>query len=83
LNKEKELKEYLDRLSNLEGKLKYIKDKKLYEDIHPWLKKLSQLAELASKLLSSNEKVDIKNEVDRLGSYVVCDGILEKFIKEF
>ncbi|HBT51428.1 MAG TPA: hypothetical protein DEA49_04870 [Petrotoga sp.] len=83
LNKEKELKEYLYRLSNLEGKLKYIKDKKLYDDIHPWLKKLSQLAEIASKLLSSNEKVDIKNEVDRLGSYVVCDGILEKFIKEF
>ncbi|PNR98573.1 protein O-GlcNAcase [Petrotoga olearia] len=83
LNKEKELKEYLERLSNLEGKLKYMKDKKLYEDIHPWLKKLSQLAGVASNLISSNEKIDIKNEVDRLGSYVVCDGILEKFIKEF
>ncbi|TDX13190.1 MULTISPECIES: beta-N-acetylglucosaminidase domain-containing protein [Petrotoga] len=83
LNKKKELKEYLERLSNLEGKLRYIKDKKLYEDIHPWLKKLSQLAGVASNLLSSNEKVDIKNEVDRLDSYVVCDGILERFIEDF
>ncbi|WP_169999598.1 hypothetical protein, partial [Petrotoga halophila] len=83
LNKGEELKEYLERLSNLERKLKYMKDEKLYEDIHPWLKKLSQLAEIASKLLSSNEKVEIKNEVDKLGSYVVCDGILERFIREF
>jgi hyaluronoglucosaminidase len=83
LNKGKELKEYLERLSNLDRKLKYMKDKKLYEDIQPWLKKLSQLAEIASKLLSSNEKVEIKNEIDRLDSYVVCDGILERFIKEF
>ncbi|PNR98885.1 hyaluronidase [Petrotoga mexicana DSM 14811] len=83
LNKGEELKEYLERLSNLDRKLKYMKNEKLYEDIHPWLKKLSQLAEIASKLFSSSEKVEIKNEVDKLGSYVVCDGILEKFIKDF
>jgi len=83
LNKKKELKEYLERLRDLERKLKYIKDKKLYEDIHPWLKKLSQLVEIAIKLLTSDEKVKVKDELDRLETYVVCDGILEKFIQNY
>ncbi|WP_113074244.1 beta-N-acetylglucosaminidase domain-containing protein [Petrotoga sp. 9PW.55.5.1] len=78
--------EYLIELENLSKNLEDI-DKSLYLDIEPWLNKLSKLSTIVINLLtmSAEEKKEniekLEKEMERLGEYIVCGGILEKFAK--
>lgn len=88
LNKNRELVSYLENLSRLEEKLSKIKVKKFYEDIEPWLTKLSELSKIAIKITTSpeSEKVRLKNEgeirIKEYENYSVCGDILDEFIRE-
>lgn len=78
--------EYLIKLENLSKNLEGI-HKPLYLDIEPWLNKLSKLSTIVISLLtmSAKEKKEniekVEKEIEQLGEYIVCGGILEKFAK--
>ena len=88
LNASKELVSYLEELSNLDEELSKIGFKGFYEDIKPWVAKLSELSRIVIKLITSpeSEKDLIKREGEiRIKEYEnisVCDDILDIFIKE-
>lgn len=87
LNNSKKLVSYLEELSNLQRELSRIEFIEFYEDIKPWVIKLSELSKIVVKIITSpeSEKERLKKEgevkIKEYENYSVCDDVLDNFIR--